>query len=286
MRWLTERFKRAINSGIEGLIWIALVAGAIFAWKKRDAHVTLPVWVLVLALGIPAAIVLTLLVRRWRHRGLWGETADLQAEIDLGANYSRHVYDILDTLQKVLSGAIPRVSARTFIEQGVLDPARDFLMQRPGEDVRLSVLAPDNGTWTMPLAAGYRLESRQRFSLPIVGSFSRHAFESGEIQWSFDLQADPRFTPHPQASRVYHSIISVPIRRGDATVAVFNADSTLRSAFSLADFIYVSLIGAIISVVAGLDALDQNPPPLGPGDGDQDDGADDGGNGGDGRDVN
>src|SRR5204863_5865909 len=91
---------------------------------------------------------------------------------------------------------------------------------------------------------------------------SRHAYETGAIQWSFDLPNDPRFIPHPQATREYHSIISVPLRHGDDTVGVLNADSTLRSAFSLADFIYISLLGVVISVVYNLGAFEQPRPEL------------------------
>jgi GAF domain len=265
MGWLGARLRGAIDSGIEGLIWLALLGVVLSVWKSRSTAVTLAAWVLVLALGIPCALLLMLLVRRWRGRGQWAVIAELEEEVELGAIFSRHIYDILDTLQKILAGTIPQVNIATFVEQGMLQPARDFLMQRPEEDVRLSVLVPDNSNWRMVLAAGYRLESKQRFSLPIVGSFSRHAYETGEIQWSFDLRSDPRFTPHPQATREYHSIISIPLRHGDDTVGVFNADSTLRSAFSLADFIYVSLLGAIISVVSKLGALDHARPGLDPG---------------------
>jgi GAF domain len=276
MRWLGARVRGAINSGIQGLIWLALAAVAVFLWRSRSADITLPAWALVLLIGIPCALLLTLLARRWRRRGQWAVVADLEEEVNLGAVYSRHIYDILDTFQKVLAGTIPQVSIATFIEQGMLQPARDFLMQRPDEDVRLSVLVPQEGNWTMVLAAGYRLESKQRFSLPIVGSFSRHAYETGAIQWSADLRNDPRFTPHPQATREYQSIISIPLRHGDDTVGVLNADSTLESAFSLADFIYVSLLGAIISVVYNLGGLDQSQPALeaGPSGGSLEDGRD------------
>jgi hypothetical protein len=259
MDWLWARIKGAVNSGVEGLIWAGVVLVIVLVWRARTTDVTLPAWLLAIALAVPVGLLLTVGARRLLRRGQAGRAADLQVEVDLGAYYSRHIYDILEALQKVLSGAIPAVTTATFIEDGILQPARDFLMQRPDEDVRLSILVPDDGNWQMAFAAGYRLESRQRFSLPIVGSFSRHAFESGETQWSFDLENDSRFTPHPQASRVYRSIISVPIRTGDDVVAVYNTDSTLEWAFPFADFIYVNLLGAIISVVWALDA----PVPLG-----------------------
>jgi len=134
----------------------------------------------------------------------------------------------------------------------MLQPAREFLKKRPEEEIRVSVLMPDDGSWRMPFAAGYSLESRQRFSLPIVGSFSRHAFESGETQWSLDLENDLRYTPHPLAEHAYRSIISVPILTGDVPIGVLNVDSGSKNAFSSADLVYVTLLGAILSVVLAL----------------------------------
>lgn len=252
--WLGERVKGAVNSTVEGFIKIGIWLGipiligflVIFA-----GEVTLPTWAFALLVAFVAAVVL-FVGRRFSDGASAEDLAFLADEIELGEYYSFHLNDILGTLQKVVLGTIPNVTADRFIEDGILEPAREFLMQRQGEDVRLSVLVPDNGNWRMPLAAGYRLESKQRFSLPIVGSFSRYAYETGEIQWSGELTTDPRFTPHPQASRTYHSIISVPIRVGDAVVAVFNVDSTFEHAFPTADFIYVALLGAIISVVSAL----------------------------------
>ncbi|MBA3375808.1 MAG: GAF domain-containing protein [Actinobacteria bacterium] len=104
----------------------------------------------------------------------------------------------------------------------------------------------------MPFAAGYRLESKQRFSLSIDASFSRHAYESGQIQFSDDLAHDSRFIRHPRASRSYASIISMPIRSGDDVVAVLNVDSTYSHAFPTPDFIYVGLLGAILGVIWSL----------------------------------
>lgn len=260
MRWLLDRLKGAINSWVERAILAALGIGAIAAWRKRHedltVDVTLPVWV---AIVLAALLLLAVVAasKRWGGR----RVKALEAEVELSAYYSRHLYDTLESLQKVLAGTIPGVNVGTFIEQGILDPARNFLMQIPGEEVRLSILVPNNGEWRMAYAAGYRLESRQRFSLPIIGSFSRYAYESGQMQWSGDLETDQRFTPHPQAGRVYKSIISVPIRTGDDVVAVFNVDSNLEDAFPSSDFVYVNLLGAIISVVWALGGYDPHAPP-------------------------
>lgn len=251
MRWLADRVRGALNSGVEGLIWAGLVVVAVAAWSRRHSKISLDVTFPAWAFGVVVIVVVAaVLVSRRLRRPRVGE---LQRLLALTTYYASHVYDALEALQKVLTGTIPNVTTETFIEEGILQPAREFLMQRPGEDVRLSVLVARDGEWRMKYAAGYRLESRQRFSLPIIGSFSRHAYESGNVEWSLDLQADPRFVPHPQATRTYRSIISVPIRSGDDVIAVFNVDSTELAAFDEPDFVYVSLLGAIIGVVSALE---------------------------------
>ena len=214
---------------------MGLLVAALFLWRKRDAAVNvdagLPVWLLVLVL-LALLVGCLLLYRRAKASPRSDETEHLADLLELGAWYAIHLYDALESLQKILRGTIPNVSAASYVETGVLQPAREFLMQQPGEDVRLSVLVPQDSEWRMFFAAGYRLESKQRFRMSIDASFSRHAYESGQIQWSHDLPNDPRFIPHPQASRTYYSIISTPIRSGDDVVGVLNVDSTEFSSTS------------------------------------------------------
>jgi hypothetical protein len=258
--YLRARFVAALNQGVERFIWVLIIAVAVIAWSFLGDRITVRAWILALAVGLPVAAAGYLLLR-WRRlpaidelEELRADNERLRAEAELGQHYALHLSDALTTVQKVLTGAIPDVTGAVLIEQGMLEPARDFLMQRPDEDVRLSILVPDDAgaNWFMQFAAGYRLESKHRFSLPIVGSFSRHAYESGEIQWSGDLQGDPRYTPHPQATRDYHSIISIPIFHGDEVVAVFNTDSTYRDAFPEADFVYLRILAGIVEVVWAL----------------------------------
>jgi hypothetical protein len=264
MGWFRDRVRGVVNRWAEEAIALGLVVTFYFLWRHRDAEVTipdatLPVWSLLLVSVVLFSLALVL--TRWihGHRHTTEEVQDLTDGIgflsdlvELGEYYAIHLYDALESLQKVLRGTIPNVTPAAYIEQGVLEPAREFLSQRPGEDVRLSILVLVEGVWWMPFAAGYRLESRQRFRMSIDASFSRHAYESGEIQFSNDLASEPRFIPHPQASRDYQSLISMPIRSGDEVVGVLNVDSTEPLAFSQPDFIYVRLLGAIVGVVWSL----------------------------------
>jgi len=71
------------------------------------------------------------------------------------------------------------VRGRELIVSCVLQPP-EFLVQPPGEDVRMSVVVPVNDECAMPFAARYRLERKPRFRLSIAASFSRHEYQSGQ----------------------------------------------------------------------------------------------------------
>jgi hypothetical protein len=71
-----------------------------------------------------------------------------------------------------------------------------------------------------------------------------------------------------ERASVSYSGVPVPVRgridRTFETVAVFNADSTFSWAFSFADFIYLSLLGGMISVAWTLGAYVPEPVDEGP----------------------
>jgi hypothetical protein len=268
LRWLTSKAGEGI---VQGAAWAAVVLAGYLLWHRVRQNVEVPFWVLLLVVGIPATIAIGQTIRRYRviaeiqqaHAGQMDEFVaeamemyrQLQETQNL-AYYANHLYEILATLRRVMGGAIPGVKVTDFVEYGVLQPARDLLRQGSDEDVRISILMPD-GTgrdWVMRYAAGHSLESRQAFRLPIESSFSKYAYESGEVVWSNNLNEDSRFMRHPQAraGRQYESMISVPIRRGDQAVAVLNVISSEADAFGDEDITYAKLIGAVVEVVVAL----------------------------------
>jgi GAF domain-containing protein len=265
-RWLRARGLAAFNKWVEGLILLAAGVLALLIWRLLRPHVRsdvrVPAWILALIAASIACAVLIQALRLRRRRGeieeLEGgveEIASIAAETEqrraMTAGYAEHLIEILYALQRVLSGAIPDVTVSELIENGILQPCRDLVKTRQDEDVRLSVLVPDNGDFIMPFAAGHNLESKRNFRLAIDLSFSKWAYQTGLIYWSSDLDNDDRFVRHPRAAqeRDYNSIISVPIRLSDNVVAVFNAIFTPTDAFDQADLLYVRLIGAVIELV-------------------------------------
>jgi hypothetical protein len=166
--------------------------------------------------------------------------------------YGNHVCGMLALLQSVLSGQTPGVSMPDFITRGVLQPARDMLAESPAEGVRLSVLTPNEGCFGMLFSAGHRLDSHQRYRVPIADSLSRIAFEEGLPQFWDDVMSDDRFKANAMATRPFCSMVSLPIRVGDHVRAVFNTIATNPGAFDPADITYITALGTIIEVAVGV----------------------------------
>ena len=255
LRWAWARVRAAWDSTVERLIVIAIVASLAALWKLRhhipslpEGDTTVPTKIAILVPGGMAFAVVLLVALAI---GIRRRKKVAEASLKLTAAYAQHGREILYALQRVLSGAIPGVDVGEFIENGILSPARDYLMEGQDDDVRLSILAPDGNDFVMPYAAGHRIESKAQFRLPIRDSFSKWAYNESRVYWSADLSTDDRFTRHPEADqeRDYESIISVPIRCGEDAVAVFNAIFTPKNAFNDAELLYVRLIGAVIELV-------------------------------------
>jgi hypothetical protein len=281
VNWLGDRVRGALNHAVEQVIWGAVVLlavallvilGSIFTWGNVP-------WIV--ALLVLAALTVwassrarnssqrsaaaerdlkatrdSLEAARSRAESLQEELEGVQEDLaavfmdlELTLSAADLIYEALETLQKIVRGALPGVTIDELIEQGLLEPARQFLERGGGEEVRLSVLVPDGTDFLMRWAAGHRLESKRRFRHAINTTFSRIAFETGQIAYSADVADDPRFEPFPEATRHYRSLISVPIRAGDDVVAVLNVLSTFPHAFFEPDLAFVKLVGAVLDFV-------------------------------------
>jgi hypothetical protein len=185
---------------------VTAVAPVVFAIV---GHIDVPVWVAIVAGGVGICVGVVL--------GAPAEDASA-----LSDRYALHVRDALGDLRKAISGELPSFSLRDFIETGIFEPAH-VLLQRdrdgdPRGDVRFSILHPVGDDFVMSdgddlfPAHGHRAESRERFRLPIQGSFAGVAFQTGKVQTSNHLSADDRYARHPQAEsgREYESMVSVP----------------------------------------------------------------------------
>jgi GAF domain-containing protein len=188
------------------------------------------------------------------------------AEEDLFSYYGEHVREVLEVGQKLVAGSLSDVTVQDFVERGILAPACGWLQRDTVEEIRMTVIAPlegDSSSFGLIWEHGHSLEARERFRLPVPGSFAGYAFSTGETQYSNKVHGDQRWSEHPKArpSRAYGSLISVPIKVGDHVVGVFNVISTYEDAFTRGDITHVEILGSMINVVWGLRAGSRQGPP-------------------------
>lgn len=249
----------AANVAATAIVSIAVVVGlAIYAILGSD--VTLPAWTLAL---IVLSVLIVGFLAGWHLR----RDEQLEREALLGRVYGEHVRETLNTLQRAITGDIDGVTVETFVQKGILDPARNALTQGAGEEIRLSVLEPapdDPLCWAMVMASGHSLGGQRKFRLEISSSFAGRAYAEKATAISDDVQNDPRFTANSFArpGREYGSIIAVPLMDGDDCFGVLSVISTFVNAFSDADQTYVEVLGAIIGVAlsVGNDRAEENDP--------------------------
>lgn len=227
------RHSMALDAAKKAIWWVlGLIAAGVVLVVTQGG--TVPAWTLV------GAVVLLLLLfavigTRWRRNA----GAELEAALD-DANvlafglerhetYSRHVAQSLDALQRIVSGDID-VSIPHYIEQALLEPARDLLMEKPAENVRLSVLLPrgpdDPTTWAMAWAAGHTLTGKAKYNKRIADTLSRHVYESGNPRYWADVTTDSAFVQNPEASFLIRTMLSLPVKAGDEVLGVFNVVSS------------------------------------------------------------
>jgi hypothetical protein len=245
---------------------VTVIAPVAIAFTLDD---TVPVWVAFLAVGIGICLGIVRGASGERAadpEGAEGKLKDLEREVaTLGAydTYTVHVRDALGDVRRELANELPNFSLREFIETGIFEPAH-VLLQRdhagaPRGDVRFSILHPSgdgSGVFLMAdegelfPAHGHRAESREKFRLPIKGSFAGMALHSGKVQASNHLSGDDRYTRHPKAdaSRKYESMVSVPLWREGDIDGVLNVIATRQDAFSAVDRTYITLLASVIDV--------------------------------------
>jgi GAF domain-containing protein len=244
-----------------------VAAVALLIWQGGSV----PAWVTAALLVVAAVGALVLRSRatkplRARIGELETEKAAADDDVDVFVwgltrheTYSKHVAQTLDALQRVVSGDIS-VSIPHYIEQAILEPGRDLLMEKPAENVRLSVLLPradDPTRWSMPFAAGHSLPGKSKYDQRIVDTLSRYAHETGEAQYWADVADERGFRQNPLASAPIRSMMSLPIRQGDEILGVFNVVSSEPNAFDPAEETYVTSLGGVIAVAVSMFMKDQ-----------------------------
>jgi hypothetical protein len=259
-----------VSKALLGAVLALAVAVALLIWQGGS----IPAWVAAVIVAVAGTVAfvsrrrLTTLQRGLGRRDtriaelepLVAENEELEAVVgryDYGLArhevYGSHIAEVLDHLQRVVSGDI-EVAIPEYVVRGILEPARDVLMEDPDEDIRLSVLLPteEGDYFLMVWAAGHNLNSQSKYRVRIDKTMARLAFEEDKVYFWDDVTEDDRFERNPQASRPLHSMASVPLRRGDTVIGVFNCVASLPNVFDPAERSYLTSLGAILSVAVNV----------------------------------
>jgi GAF domain-containing protein len=232
-----------------GVLLIGLSVIALFVWQGGSVPAWTAVGVVLLIGAIPFIA--------WR-RGRKNEVG-LRQEVGRHNEYSRHLQNSLDALQRVICGDVD-AEIPFFLDQAVLEPAQRILSEKPAAKVRLSVLLPadDNPkNWSMRWSAGHSAIGKFKYAKPIADTLARHAFESGEAQYWPNTIAQTEFQQNPLASAPMRSLVSIPIREGDAILGVFNAISSEEEAFDDAEQTFLASLAGVIAVAVSVWHKDQ-----------------------------
>jgi hypothetical protein len=268
--WIARRWQRAVEKLVEDalakLILFALLlattgAVALGAIIWSGLHVETK-WKLVgigamgaVLLGLATAAFLVVRVASRSGRGQLYEVADLEDQLAQMGYGVELVRGVLNSLQSMLA-ADEEFDYDEMVEHGVLEPARVFLTRAPGEEVRLSVLLPDDNVFKMRWAGGHRLMSKKRFELPVADSFAGIALALRQTMHCLDVTKDERFKPHPKATRPYKSLVVVPVWIGDDVVGTLNVVSTYADIFTAADVMFMEVIGSVIDLLLSMERDD------------------------------
>jgi len=161
------------------------------------------------------------------------------------------LYNTLESIQYEV-GSDEDWTVDSLVERGILGPVRGLLLRGDFEDIRLSVLQPDEDDddhFVMRWAAGHRPESVKRYRRPIDTTLAGRAFKSGDFFLSPNVAQEEHFIRNPNATRDFTTLVSVPLRVGDKVVGVFNVVSTAEDAFSESDISFIKVVGAVLDVI-------------------------------------
>jgi hypothetical protein len=238
----------------KALAWAAVLLGALVV-ALIVAGWSVPAWTLVAMAFI--AVALVYVTRRVTGREAHELRPKLEAaenRLDRHDSYGSNLCSVLDTFQRVNTRDIKGLTMGGFIERGILIPARD-VMQENGHpsDLRMSVLLVSEGHFSMMWVSGHRVESQNKYRVPIDQTISKVAYEKKTIQiWKNAPEEERGFVRNPKATRGFKSMVSIPILMGDRTHGVFNVLTDRQDAFDPADINYLTSLGSIIQLAFGM----------------------------------
>jgi putative methionine-R-sulfoxide reductase with GAF domain len=104
----------------------------------------------------------------------------------------------------------------------------------------------------MPWAAGHSVVGKSKYDQPIAATMARHAYETGVPQYWEDTESQTEFRQNPLASAPTRSMVSIPIRKGDDILGVFDAVSSEEDAFDRTEQRFLVSLAGVIAVAVSV----------------------------------
>jgi putative methionine-R-sulfoxide reductase with GAF domain len=116
-----------------------------------------------------------------------------------------------------------------------------MLTRQPANNHRVAIFVREGeGQLKIHQGVNFSPDGIKHLRLPLLDSAAGRVLRTGEPYFSGDVTAEGNsFTIHPKATKVYHSLICVPIKIGDAVLGVLSIDGEEKHSFTREDMEYL-----------------------------------------------
>ncbi|WP_426447527.1 GAF domain-containing protein [Paenibacillus sp. S-38] len=123
---------------------------------------------------------------------------------------------------------------------------------------RTAIFVEEPGTGNLMIYEGFGFSpgGKKNLRLPIHNSAAGYTYRTGEIYSDGDIRAEGKqFKVNPLASRVYDSLICVPIKSGEKMIGVLSIDGQEKNSFSKDDEVYMTYFANALSILMLFDKV-------------------------------
>jgi len=116
---------------------------------------------------------------------------------------------------------------------------------------RCAILVPDRQRHTLIAEYGHRYsaDGLERLKLPVDASAAGYVLTTGRRYYAKDVRADPLWKEMSTSSVEYKSMVCLPVRHAERTVAVLRVECTELSGFSDDEMFYLEVFAAQAAIL-------------------------------------
>lgn len=159
---------------------------------------------------------------------------------------SQYLYDISILIHKHYNKENINVDLNKMIE-AIIYSLPTIIKSIGGENHRVFVWEPDvskNNLYNIYSSTNSLLKE----PLPINNSFAGIVFSTGNQRYSENIKEEKDYLAHPNSKYKYKSLLGIPIKWEDITIAVLTVDAKRENAFSDEDIESICTFGVMLSI--------------------------------------